>query len=80
MEVATPGQLKQLIALNKGNEIAKVEKTLEIYKDTNADAWAKELKEKYYKIAMQNMEEIAVLSARKKPLTELAEYLINREH
>src|SRR6185503_12779412 len=63
MEVATPAQLKQLIALNKGNEIAKVEKTLEIYKDTNADAWAKELKEKYYKIAMQHMEEIAVLSA-----------------
>ena len=80
MEVATPVQLKQLSALNKGNEIAKVEKTLEIYKDTNADAWAKELKEKYYKIAMQHMEEIAVLSARKKPLVDLAEYLINREH
>ena len=80
MEVATPEQLKKLTALNKGNEIAKVEKVVEIYKATNADAWAKELKEKYYKIAMDHLEEIAVLSVRKKPLMELAEYLINREH
>ena len=79
-EVASPQQLKAMSDLNKGNEIAKVEKMLQIYKDTKADGWAKELKEKYYKIAMQHLEEIAVLSARKKPLKELAEYLINREH
>jgi geranylgeranyl diphosphate synthase, type II len=80
MEVANQGQSEELKKLNKGNEIAKVEKTVAIYKDTNADAWAKELKDKYYKIAMNHLEEIAVLSARKKPLMELAEYLINREH
>jgi geranylgeranyl diphosphate synthase type II len=80
MEVATAVQLKALSSLNKGNEISKVEKTLQIYKATNADAWATELKEKYYKVAMHHLEEIAVLSARKKPLMELAEYLINREH
>ena len=74
------GRLKELIKLNKSNEIAKVEKTVELYRDTNADAWSRELKEKYYKIAMNHLEEIAVLSARKKPLMELAEYLINREH
>ena len=39
-----------------------------------------QLKDKYYKIAMDHLEEIAVLSARKKPLMELAGYLINREH
>lgn len=80
MEVATPTQLKELLQLNNGNEISKVEKVLQIYKDTNAGKWATELKDKYYKIAMQHLEEIAVLSARKKPLQELAEYLINREH
>ena len=80
MEVVTAAQLKELTALNKGNEIAKVEKVLEIYKAADADAWAKQLKEKYYKKAMDHLEEIAVLSARKKPLMELAEYLINREH
>jgi geranylgeranyl diphosphate synthase type II len=80
MEVATTGQLKALQDLNNGNDPLKVKKVLQIYKDTKADAWAKELKDKYFAIAMQHMEEIAVLSARKKPLTELAGYLINREH
>lgn len=80
MEVASPQQLKELIRLHNGNEIAKVEKVLQIYLDTKADGWAKELKEKYYAIAMHHLDEIAVLSARKKPLMELAEYLINREY
>ncbi len=80
MEVATEKQFKELTDLNNGNKISKVEKTLEIYKSTNADAWATELKEKYYKTAIHHLEEITVLSARKKPLMELAEYLINREH
>ena len=80
MEAATSNRLKELTALVKGNEVAKVDKILEIYKDTKADKWAQELKEKYYTIAMHHLEEIAVLSARKKPLMELAEYLINREH
>jgi len=80
MEVATVGQLKTLADINNSNDLSKVEKVLQIYKNTNADAWAKELKDKYYKVAMYHLEEIAVLSKRKKPLMELAEYLINREH
>ena len=80
MEVATAGQLKTLADINNSNDLSKVEKVLQIYKDTNADAWAKELKDKYYKVAMYHLEEIAVLSKRKKSLMELAEYLINREH
>lgn len=80
MEVATAGRLKTLADINNSNDLSKVEKVLQIYKDTNADAWAKELKDKYYKVAMYHLEEIAVLSKRKKPLMELAEYLINREH
>ena len=80
MEVATAGQLKTLADINNSNDLSKVEKVLQIYKNTNADAWAKELKDKYYKVAMYHLEEIAVLSKRKKPLMELAEYLINREH
>ncbi len=79
-EIATQEQLKGLEHLNNGNDPNKVENVLKIYKDTNADAWATELKDKYYKAAMHHLEEIAVLSARKKPLMELADYLINREH
>ena len=65
--------------LSKTEDIDKVEKVLQIYKDTKVDAWANELKEKYFAKAMHHLEEIAILSARKKPLQELAEYLINRE-
>ena len=39
----------------------------------------KELKEKYVQIALQHLDETAVLLARKKPLMELTEYLIQRE-
>ncbi len=80
MEVATAKQLKELETIHKGDNKSKIAKVLKIYKDTNVDAWATELKDKYYKVAMHHLEEIAVLSARKKPLMELAEYLINREH
>ena len=79
MEAATAGQLKELEKLSKAEDSDKVEKVLQIYKDTKVDAWANELKEKYFAKAMHHLEEIAILSARKKPLQELAEYLINRE-
>ena len=79
-EVATEKQLKELENIHTGDDKSKVAKVLKIYKDTNVDAWAKELKDKYYKVAIHHLEEIAVLSARKKPLMELAEYLIDREH
>jgi geranylgeranyl diphosphate synthase type II len=79
-EVATPPQLTEWEELNKISEKNKIEKVIQIYKNANSDDWAKELKDKYYKIALHHLEETAVLSARKKPLMELAEYLINREH
>ena len=80
LEVATPAQRQALEEQFKGNAIAKVEKVLQLFKDTQADAWATELKDTYFKKAMHHLEEIAVVSARKKPLEELAEYLINREN
>jgi geranylgeranyl diphosphate synthase type II len=52
---------------------------LQIYKSCNIDAWAKELKQKYFALAMHHLEEIAVVSARKKPLEQLAEYLMDRD-
>jgi geranylgeranyl diphosphate synthase type II len=79
-EVATPAQLTEWEEINKISGKNKIEKVIQIYKNANVDDWAKELKDKYYKIAMHHLEETAVLSARKKSLMELAEYLINREH
>ncbi len=80
LEVASATQLKELKNLLQVDANDKVERILQIYKDCNVDEWAKELKEKYLKEAFHHLEEIAVLSLRKRPLKELAEYLIEREH
>jgi geranylgeranyl diphosphate synthase type II len=53
---------------------------LSIFKSCGVDAWAKELKEKYVGAAFTHLEDIAVLSARKKPLKELAGFLVQRDY
>ena len=62
---------------NPANKVAEV---LAIFKACNVDDWAKALKEKYLQTALQHLEEIAVVSVRKKPLIELAEFLIQRDY
>lgn len=79
IEVATANQKKEIDTLISTNPTDKVEKMLTIYKDCKVDEWAKELKEKYYKTALKNIEDVAVLAIRKKPLYELATYLMERE-
>ncbi|MEO8763319.1 MAG: polyprenyl synthetase family protein [Ginsengibacter sp.] len=79
LQTGTSGQVDELNNLMKGNEPGKVEKVLNIYKSCKVDDWAKELKQKYMSAALNNLEEIAVLSLRKKPLQELAHYLLDRE-
>ncbi len=41
---------------------------------------AKQLKEKYITTAFHHLEEIAVVSVRKKPLKELAQFLVQRDY
>lgn len=79
IEVATANQKNEIDTLIYTNPTDKVEKMLTIYKDCKVDEWAKELKEKYYKTALKNLEDVAVLAIRKKPLYELATYLMERE-
>ena len=79
IEVATANQKKEIDTLISTNPTDKVEKMLTIYKDCKVDEWAKELKEKYYKTALKNLADVAVLDIRKKPLYELATYLMERE-
>lgn len=79
MKVASGPTRKELARLlSKGDE-SKIEPVLQIYKSCNVDQWAKELKQKYFSLAMDHLEEIAVLSVRKKPLQELAGYLMERD-
>jgi geranylgeranyl diphosphate synthase type II len=64
----------------QNNDADKVEKVTRIFKECKVDDWAQQLKTKYLATALQHLEDIAVLSARKKPLMELAAYLIQRDY
>jgi geranylgeranyl diphosphate synthase type II len=69
-------ELKHLMRSNGGD---KVQKVLTIYKHSKVDEWAMELKEKYRQAALQHLDDIAVLSKRKEPLRQLADYLMQRQ-
>lgn len=73
----TKQKLLQLIAENPENKVAQV---LAIFKECNVDEWAIALKEKYFKTALQHLEEIAVVSSRKKYLEQVASFLIQRDY
>jgi geranylgeranyl diphosphate synthase type II len=78
LETANPEQLKALNALLISDPADKVEQVLAIFKDCKVDAWAEALKQKYMQEALAHLEAIAVVEARKKPLIDLANYLMNR--
>lgn len=79
LEVANAEQKLLLQQLMQENPPNKIEQVLAIYKSCGVDAWANTLKEQYLNTALKHLDDIAVLSARKKPLIELADYLIQRE-
>jgi geranylgeranyl diphosphate synthase, type II len=79
LESANVSQKTELERLLKSDESSKVEKVLNLFRECGIDAWARELKEKYIAEAGRHMEDIAVLSVRKKPLLELMHYLVQRE-
>lgn len=80
LEVCSADQKKELKGLLSTSDDDKVQKVLKIFKGCNVDAWANELKEKYLNTALQHLDDIAVVSSRKKPLIELSEFLIQREY
>lgn len=80
LEVADADQKKELQQLMQDNPADKVQKILSLFKACNVDEWAKQLKEKYLQTALKHLDDIAVMSVRKKPLAELAEFLIQREY
>lgn len=78
LETANPDQLKTLNALLASDAADKVDQVLAIFKACKVDAWAEDLKQKYMQEALAHLEAIAVVEARKKPLIDLANYLMNR--
>ena len=79
-EVAGESQKKKLADLALSNDASKVSEVFAIMKECSVDEWAKQLKEAYYKKALFHLEEIAVMSRRKVALSELAQFLLQREH
>lgn len=80
MEAANTNQRAEIVELLNTDSNNKVERMLSIYKDCNVADWAKESKAEYMNTAMQHLEDIAVVAVRKKPLRELADYLISRDY
>lgn len=79
LETANDQQKKELQELMVQNPIDKIEKVLSIYKACSLDEWALTLKNNYLNTALQHLDDIAVVSSRKKPLQELAAYLVQRD-
>ena len=78
LETANEEQLKELNTLLANDSFDKVDKVLAIFRACKVDAWAEDLKHKYMQEAFAHLEAIAVVSTRKKPLIDLANYLMNR--
>jgi geranylgeranyl diphosphate synthase, type II len=79
LETATPAQQKELkkqLSTTSDNKVAKV---LELFHDCKVDEWAIALKNRFLDEALAHLEDIAVISVRKTPLKELAQFLIQRE-
>jgi geranylgeranyl diphosphate synthase type II len=79
LETASSTDKEQLLKLLETNPSDKVSQVLSIYKRCGVDQWALSLKQEFLDKALNSLEQIAVLSARKVPLRELAAYLIQRE-
>lgn len=79
LESSSSQQKKELERLMQDNSPGKVEKVLQLFRDTKVDEWALQLKDKYLSEALTHLEDIAVLSKRKEPLQQLAHFLVRRD-
>jgi geranylgeranyl diphosphate synthase type II len=70
-------QIRELI---QSSHKDKVQEMLIIFKRNKIDEWAMELKEEYIGAAYQHLDDIAVLSVRKTPLIEMAQFLVRRDY
>jgi geranylgeranyl diphosphate synthase type II len=80
LETANADQKQELNNLLAEDSNDKIQRVLKIFRDCNVGEWAKELKQQYFDKALYHLDEIAVLSARKKPLLEIADFLVQRDY
>ncbi len=70
----------ELASIMKENPPDKIEQVIGVYKRCKADEWALELKNRYFDEAMNHLSDLAVLSNRKEPLREMAQFLFQRDY
>lgn len=80
LESGSSSQVQELTDLMHSNPPGKVEQVLKIFRDCGVDKWAVDLKEKYISTAYQHLENAAIVSVRKQPLQQLAQFLVQREY
>ncbi|NLR60227.1 polyprenyl synthetase family protein [Chitinophaga polysaccharea] len=78
-ELCNAAQKAELIRLMEVSPANKVERVLELFRACKVDKWAEKEKERFTRLAFQSLDHIAVLSSRKAPLMDLANYLLNRQ-
>ena len=79
LQNATAEQRREIDALLGTDGDDKVDRMKALYAATGADAQCRAAVEEYSQRAFDSLEEMAILSKRKAPLKELAEYLLMRE-
>lgn len=80
LETSSSADIIRLKELSSIHSDEKVDEVLQIFKSNGVDAWAQELKNTYLEKAHHLLEDVMVVSIRKKPLLELAEFLIKRNN
>ncbi|MCW3465384.1 polyprenyl synthetase family protein [Chitinophaga nivalis] len=78
-ELCNPAERAALKTLMETSPDDKVDRVLDLFHSCKVDAWAEKEKERFQELAFRRLEDIAVLSKRKMPLMELADYLLNRQ-
>jgi geranylgeranyl diphosphate synthase type II len=80
MEAAQGDDALQLAELLQSSPSDKVERMLGIFRRCGVDEWAISLKDRYLDAAFACLDDIAVISARKQALRQLAAFLVKRDH
>src|ERR1044072_8386061 len=79
LELCNPAQQTRLKELLSTSPDDKVDQMMQLFHDCKVDTWAEKEKDRFQQQAFDNLEDIAVISTRKKPLRELADFLLSRQ-
>ncbi|HVK96241.1 MAG TPA: polyprenyl synthetase family protein [Flavisolibacter sp.] len=79
-DAASADQKEKLNTLLQSESRDKVGKVISIFKECKVDEWARKLKEKYTQEAFDHLDDVAVVSVRKKVLKEMTHFLLQRDY